>query len=178
MKALHPTLIVAIVLGLAACASQPYPGVEKAQTTSQKKIVVAQHWDGVAAQVAQRLSSALASSRESGKPLVLYLQRPSNPSVFEAAFHDLLVTRLLGEGFGISHDPQVGLPVQYQVQVVTHRVPDADVPDSEIIVTTSVMSGDRFLARISDIYYVPSSELDTYVVFRGVPNRLMGVTGQ
>jgi hypothetical protein len=110
--------------------------------------------------------------------MVLYLQRPRNPSVFEAAFHDLLVTRLLGEGFGVSNDPQVGVPVQYRVQTVTHRVPGADVPASEIIVTTSVTSGDRFLARISDIYYVPSSELDTYVVSRGTPNRLMGVTGQ
>jgi hypothetical protein len=178
MKALHSTLIVAISLGLAACASQPYPGVEESQTSSQRKIIVAQHWDSVAAQVAQRLSSALAASREGDKPLVLYLQRPRSPSVFEAAFHDLLVTRLLGEGFGVSHDPSVGLPVQYKAQVVTHRVADAEVPDSEIIVTTSVMSGDRFLARISDIYYVPSSELDTYIVSRGTPNRLMGVTGQ
>lgn len=178
MKALHSTLIVAIVLGIAACASQPYPSVEKAQTNLQRKIIVAQHWDAVAAQVAQRLSSALASSRQGDQPLVLYLQKPRNPSVFEAAFHDLLVTRLLGEGFGISQDPQVGLPVQYNAQVITHRVPDAEVPDSEVIVTTSVMSGDRFLARISDIYYVPRSEINTYVVSRGVPNRLMGVTGQ
>jgi hypothetical protein len=170
--------MVAVVLGLAACASQPYPGVEKSQTSAQRKIIVAQHWDAVAAQVAQRLSSALAASTEGSKPTVLYLQRPGKPSVFEAAFHDLLVTRLLGEGFGVSHDPRLGVPVQYRVQVVTHRVPDAETPDSEIIVTTSVMSGERFLARISDIYYVPSSELDTYVVSRGTPNRLMGVTGQ
>lgn len=178
MNALRMTVILIFAFVLIACASRQYPTAETTSIDSQQQILVVQHWDAVAARVAQRLANALSTSREAGEPLVLYLQKPRSPSAFENAFHDLLITRLLGEGFGVSEDAKVGLPVNYRVQVVTHRDPSQERPDSEILVTTSVMSGDRYLTRMSDIYYVLDTELDNYVVFRSTPDRLMEVVGQ
>jgi hypothetical protein len=54
-----------------------------------------------------------------------------------------------------------------------------DNPNNEIIVTTSVMSGDRYVARVRDIYYISDNNVGQYVA-RGpnpVTTRIMEVVG-
>jgi len=193
----------------------------------QKKMQAAHHWDVLAADVANRLrrNALMSPSEQQGRPVALYVQRPTSNSEFGMAFHNLLITHLLEEGFIMSEAPCCGLPVSYDIQVVTHNdrgfirptpglftaltgtvlvlrdVADThsaatatmlgavaldvasgfvtDTPNSEIIVTTSVMNGDRYVSRLRDIYYVSDNNVDQYIA-KGPPpvtTRMVEVVG-
>lgn len=52
-------------------------------------------------------------------------------------------------------------------------------PDSEVIITTSVMSGNRFVTRISDLYYISDNNTKQYIACCSgvIPTRAIGVVG-
>jgi hypothetical protein len=192
----------------------------------QKKMQAAHHWDVLTADVAKRLHDNLIGSGEpQGRPIALNVQQPRYNSQFSMAFHNLLITHLLEQGFVMSENPSTGLPVSYDVQVVTHKdrgfirptpglftaltgtvlvirdVADShsaiaatmlgavvldvasgfvtDTPNSEIIVTTSVMNGDRYVSRLRDIYYVSDNNVDQYIAKGPAPvtTRMVEVVG-
>ncbi len=223
MKISYAPLAI-LCLGLGACMSQ-VPVATTYPVTFQKKMQAAQHWDILAADVANRLQEDLIGSGEpQGRPVPLYVQQPRNNSDFGIAFHNLLITHLLERGFLMSESSAGGLPVSYDIQVVQHKdrgfirptpglftaltgtvlvvrnVADnhpgaatmlgavaldvasgfvTDNPNSEIIVTTSVMSGDRYVARLRDIYYVSDNNIDQYIAKGPAPvtTRMMEVVG-
>jgi hypothetical protein len=192
--------------------------------TFQKKMQAAQHWDILTEDVANRLRDTLIGSGEQGRPISLYVQQPKYGSHFGEAFHNLLITHLMERGFSITENPASGLPLTYDVQVVSHNdrgfirpmpgmftalassvfvlrsIADesstaawmagavgmdvvtgyiTDNPNNEIIVTTSVMSGDRYVARVRDIYYISDNNVGQYVA-RGpdpVTTRIVEVVG-
>ena len=178
MKALHIFRII-VSLGLVGCASQPatqtYPLSFQAPVgTLQAGTQQTYHWDTLAADVARRLRVALEQRNTEEVPLVLYVVRPEFNSPFTWAFHDLLVTQLIGQGFGVTRDPTAGLPLTYNVQTVSSRFSrglDA------VVVTTSVSSGDRYLARINDIYYINNFDRELYVAQVPPSTRFMEVVG-
>jgi hypothetical protein len=53
-----------------------------------------------------------------------------------------------------------------------------DTPNSEIV-TTSVMSGDRYVSRVRDIYYVSDNNVDQYIAKGPAPvtTRMVEVVG-
>lgn len=222
MKISYAPLLI-LCLGLGACMSQ-VPVATTYPVTYQKKMQAAQHWDILAADVANRLRDSLIGPDGQGRPVALYVQQPRYDSEFGVAFHSLLVTHLLEQGFRMSENPAAGLPVTYDIQVVTHKdrgfirpmpgvftaltgsvlvlrdMADHDAtaatmlgavgldvatgfvtdnPDSELIVTTSVMSGDRYVARISDIYYISDNNVDQYYAKAPPPvtTRMVEVVG-
>ncbi len=223
MKILYAPLVM-LCLGLGACMSQ-VPMATTYPVTYQKKMQAAQHWDILAADVAGRLHDALVGSGEQqGRSATLYVRQPRYDSDFGEAFHNLLITHLLERGFSMSENPAVGMPVTYDIQVVSHKdrgfirptpglftaltstvlvlhsVGDSnpatatmlgavgldvatgfitDQPASEIIVTTSVMNGDRYAARLRDIYYVSDNNVDQYIAKapRPVATRMVEVVG-
>jgi hypothetical protein len=192
--------------------------------TFQKKMQAAQHWDILTEDVANRLRDTLIGSGDQGRPISLYVQQPRYDSRFGEAFHNLLITHLMERGFSITENPASGLPLTYDVQVVSHNdrgfirpmpgmftalassvfvlrsIADesstaawmagavgmdvvtgyiTDNPNNEIIVTTSVMSGDRYVARVRDIYYISDNNVGQYVA-RGpdpVTTRIVEVVG-
>jgi hypothetical protein len=223
MKILYAPLVI-LCLGLGACMSQvPVPTTYP--VTFQKKMQAAHHWDVLATDVANRLHDTLIGTGEQqGRPVSLYVQQPRYNSEFGSAFHNLLITHLLERGFFMSESPMEGLPVSYDIQVVTHndrgfiRPPPGfftaltssvlvlrsvgdnnpatatmlgavgldvatgfltDQPSSEIIVTTSVMNGDRYVARLRDIYYVSDNNVSQYVAAKPAPvtTRMMEIVG-
>jgi hypothetical protein len=218
MKALRTCLLLCLPLGLGACAHQvPIP--EAFPPTLQEKVQSAHHWDVLAERVAVRLHDALGDRDSKGQPLVLYINKPQEDTVFNRAFHELLTTQLMQRGFGISLEPNVGWPVTYEVQVITHKDrglgsqptstgtwqqqeagfndrnpprPSAlplpsqgqyiaqagPVPNNEIIVTTYIQGGQRFVTRMSDIYYVDDNNRDQYFVKARDTTRRMEVVGQ
>ncbi len=183
-------LLLAIVLA-GGCSSgyQPpafyplgavdYPHPAKSAPTYQRKLWSVQHWDDVASHVANRLVRELCQCR---RPTiggwVLYVHKPQNNSDFTDAFHELLITQLVNRGFQISEDPySAGVPMTYQVQTIDHRnMFHRKGPDNEVLVTTSVMSGDQYLARISDTYYVADYDMGHY--YSQAPERRIQVTGR
>lgn len=121
MKTLMTPVIVALSLGLAACASQvPVPTTYP--ITFQHKMQAAHHWDLLTADVADRLSGALAGVG-SGQPVVLYVRESRCcTSEFGEAFRNLLITHLMDKGFGVTEDPEAtALTVEYDVQLISHN---------------------------------------------------------
>ena len=224
MKISSAPFAMLVCLGLGACMSQ-VPVATTYPVTYQKKMQAAQHWDVLSADVAQRLhDNLIASDLSQGRPVALSLQRPKYTSEFGIAFHNLLITHLMNRGFIMSENPNEGLPVSYDIQVITHKdrgfirpapgtftaltgavmvVRDAadhsaalsnmlgavaldvatgfltDTPNSEIIVTTSVMREDRYISRVRDIYYVSDNNVDHYIAKVPPPSstRMMEVVG-
>ena len=176
MKVLCTLLIAGFALGLAACAQFP-PIADYPPATPQEKIWVAQHWEDAAAHVADRLAAGLRSVRQGGQPLVLHVDPPQAASPFEEAFHQFLLTRLLAQGFGITSDPNAGLPLKYNVQLISHSNARYPSTDDELIVNVSVMNGDRYLSRLSDIYYIAPYNTALYLAQGPVVTRRMEVVG-
>jgi len=176
MKVLCTLLIAGFSLGFAACAQIPAIA-DRPPAVPQEKIWVAQHWEDAAAHVAERLATGLRSVRRGGQPLVLYVDSPQAVSPFEEAFHQFLLTRLLAQGFGITSEPNAGLPLKYDVQLVSHSNARYPSVDDELIVNVSVMSGDRYLSRLSDIYYIAPYDTAMYLAQSPVVTRRMEVVG-
>ena len=63
------------------------------------------------------------------------------------------------------------------LDVVTGYI--TDQPNSEVIVTTSVMSGDRYVTRLRDIYYISDNNVGQYIAKGPAPvtTRIMEVVG-
>ena len=222
MKISYAPLVV-LCLGLGACMSQ-IPMATTYPVTFQKKMQAAHHWDILTEDVANRLHDALIGSEGQGRPVSLYVQQPKYDSHFGNAFHDLLITHLMERGFSITENPAGGLPLTYDIQVVSHNdrgfirpmpglftalassvfvlrsIADesstaawmagavgmdvvtgyiTDNPNNEIIVTTSVMSGDRYIARVRDIYYISDNNVGQYVASGPAPvtTRIVEVVG-
>ena len=176
MKAHYMFLLLTLTLGLGACAPQ-YPLVEDYPAAYQKKLWVVQHWNGIAAQVAERLASAITPLRPPNQPVVVYVERPKPVTEFDQAFHELLITQLLGHGLGVSEDPRhAGLLVRYNVQTVAHNLPHPPPPDDEVLVNTSVLLGNHYLVRTSDIYYITDYDIDQYLA-QAPSTRVMEVVG-
>ncbi len=217
MKALYAHLLIVGSLGLGACAPQ-VPVPDTYAPTFQKKMQAAQHWDVLAAGVAERLRESLGTHYDTGQPIVLHVQEPQPSTTFTQAFHGLLITQLMQEGFGVSRDPAVGMPVTYEVQVISHKNRDlgptstppqgqaqgdgfnnrnsagvegslgngqgqyanrdtvyfatGPVPDNEIIVTTYIAGGGRYVTRMSDILYINDNNRGQYLSNAPVTRRM------
>ena len=176
MKFLCTLLIASFTLGLVACAQIPAVA-DRPPAVPQEKILVAQHWEDAANHVAERLAAGLRSVRQGGQPLVLYVDQPQAVSPFEEAFHQFLLTRLLAQGFGLTRDPNAGLPLKYNVQLINHSNALFPVVDDELIVNVSVLNGDRYLSRLSDIYYIAPYATAMYLAQAPVVTRRMEVVG-
>ena len=100
---------------------------------------------------------------------MLYVSRPNVSSEFLTAFNTLLITRLMDRGFVVTESPSAGVPVAAQVQVV--------VLNDELILTTSVTNGERYVTRLSDIYYIDKTRLSQYVAQVPSATRIMEVVG-
>lgn len=223
MKISYAPLVV-LCLGLGACMSQ-IPMATTYPVTFQKKMQAAHHWDVLTEDVANRLRDALGGAGDQGRALSLYVRQPRYDSRFGEAFHDLLITHLMERGFSITENPAAGLPVTYDVQLVSHNdrgfirpMPGmmtalagsvfvlrsvaehsatsawmlgsvgvdvvsgyiTDNPNNEIIVTTSVMNGDRYVARLRDIYYISDNNVGQYIAHGPAPvtTRIVEIVGQ
>lgn len=231
MKISYAPLLI-LCLGLGACASQ-VPVATTYPVSFQRKMQAAEHWDILAADVANRLRDALlvgplpASTQQPRYSIALHVQPPQYNSEFGVAFHNLLLTHLLEAGFLVSENPTDGCyEVTYGIQVVTHNdrgfirpMPGlftaltgsvlvihstadnnpatasmlgalgldvgtgflTDTPNSEIIITTSVMNGARYVTRLRDIYYVSDNNVDQYIAHVPTPapvtTRIVDVVG-
>lgn len=170
MKALKISVVI-LSLGLGACNAQ-LPLATPFSPPPQGSLLVAGHWDAAAKDVADQLYTALSGIGVEDQPLVLHLRPAEHYTIFNQAFHDLLTTHLINRGFGVSRDPNVGLPVEYDVQTITY----AD-QNPEIIVNVSIVNYGRYVTRLSDIYYVSDPNIYQYLARVPTGTRLVEVVG-
>ena len=161
MKALATTVTAMTLSFLVGCASEiPLPTAY--EKSYQPKMWAAHHWNVLAADVAERLAGALKDSGGMGPPQILYIAKPGVGSTFNAAFHDLLTTQLMQQGFGVTLVPsEADLVVQYDVKPggmadknVETGYTEVEAPDKDVLVNVSVLRGSRYVTRISEIFYV------------------------
>ena len=120
------TISLAVLAGavgvLAGCATKsPIPLAENFELTVQPKVRSAGHWDllsrDVVAQTLETLEKAGVDPNSQ-----LYVSLPPNPSEFDSAFREFLITKLVQTGAGVRQVPDPALlEVTYHTQVVRHN---------------------------------------------------------
>ena len=122
-KAVSLAVLAGAVATLAGCAYRsPIPLAENFELTVQPKVRSAGHWEVISNDVvAQTLSTLDKTGMAPGTQLHVAL--PPNPSAFDLAFRDFLITKLVQSGAPVLQDPGQALNVTYNTQVVRHNSP-------------------------------------------------------
>ena len=120
-KAVSLAVLAGAVATLAGCAYRsPIPLAENFELTVQPKVRSAGHWELVSNDVvAQTLGTLDKAGVASGT--ALHVALPPNPSAFDLAFRDFLITKLVQNGAPVLQDPGQALNVTYNTQVVRHN---------------------------------------------------------
>jgi len=161
--------VVGLSAALSGCVSH-LPKVEQFPQTSQKKVLAAGQWQLMAHDIAAN-TSALMDRAGLGSSTTLYVWAPSNSSPFDCAFRDMLMTELVKNGKSLVTTPEMASAiVRYQVRVIRHRSDrrahtSHNYPThNEVVLTTMVTSGDHYLARETEVYYLEDE--DAYLFTR------------
>ena len=120
-KAFSLAVLAGAVATLAGCAYRsPIPLAENFELTVQPKVRSAGHWELVSNDVvAQTLSTLDKVGVAPGTQLHVAL--PGNPSAFDLAFRDFLITKLVQSGAPVLQNPGQTLDVTYNTQLVRHN---------------------------------------------------------
>lgn len=177
MNILNATWLVA-AFGVAGCAAQ-VPVAESYPVSYQKMDKASHHWDVLAADVAAQTQASLAKHDYlNGRPL--YVAPSMEKTVFNQAFASLLASRLVNGGLPVSPNPAGAVAIRYETQVVKfnseRHYPGGETPmdggsghfvvrpsRTELIVTTFISEGDRFVMRRSDIHYLENVDSSLFV---------------
>jgi len=139
------------------------PSSSNYPATVQQKARAVYHWDLLAAEVADKMATkaALDGLEKNTFQLVPPVNTP-----FNRAFGDLLLTRLVARGLTITSAPGIenaqGAFIRFDVQLVS----GADIGKTtrtELLVTTSMEWGQRFISRTSDIYYIDQGDAKLFM---------------
>ena len=109
---------VAVLTGCAATA--PIPLAENFELTVQPKVRSAGHWELLSQDV---VAQTLATLGQAGMAPAaqLHVALPANPSTFDRAFREFLITKLVQGGAPVFQSPGQTLQVTYDTQVVRHN---------------------------------------------------------
>ena len=118
-KAIGAAVLVGTAAMLTGCANAPIPVAENFQYTSQQKVRSAGHWELVSRDVVAQTLGTLNQAGAAGAPL--YVALPPNPSAFDYAFRDFLITQFVQSGTPVMQAPGQTLDVTYEAQVVRHN---------------------------------------------------------
>ena len=120
-KAISLAVLAGAVATMVGCASRaPIPLAENFELTVQTKVRSAGHWELVSSDVvAQTLATLDKVGVAPGTQLHVAL--PANPSSFDLAFRDFLITKLVQSGAPVQQMPGQALDVTYHTQLVRHN---------------------------------------------------------
>ena len=151
------TALAIVVASLSGCAMQPQVPIPINHAISyQEELRASRHWDLLAADVAEQIKASIASTGNR----TVYVDDPAARTDFNRAFQNLLVTQLLNKGLNVSSSRANAVSVSFDTQLVVHRSAAyaGPAPQTEVIVTTSLSDGPRFLTRRTSIYYIPAPD--------------------
>lgn len=120
-KAISLAVLAGAVATMVGCASRaPIPLAENFELTVQPKVRSAGHWELLSRDVvAQTLATLDKAGVAPGAQLHVAL--PANPSSFDLAFRDFLITKLVQSGAPVQQMPGQTLDVTYHTQLVRHN---------------------------------------------------------
>lgn len=120
-KAISLAVLAGAVATMVGCANRaPIPLAENFELTVQPKVRSAGHWELVSRDV---VAQTLATLDKAGMPqgTQLHVALPPNPSQFDLAFRDFLITKLVQSGAPVQQMPGQTLDVTYHAQLVRHN---------------------------------------------------------
>lgn len=120
IKTLGLTAAAGAALVLAGCANAPIPLAKNFELTSQYKVRSAGHWDLLSRDVVSQTRATLEKAGYAADA-PLYVALPANPSTFDTAFRDFLITKLVQGGANVQANPGGALEVSYHTQLVRHN---------------------------------------------------------
>ncbi|WP_422844531.1 hypothetical protein [Acidovorax sp. M2(2025)] len=140
-KAVGLAVLAGAVATLAGCAYRsPIPLAENFELTVQPKVRSAGHWELVSNDVVAQTLSALDKSGVA-PGTQLHVALPPNPSAFDLAFRDFLITKLVQSGAPVLQDPGQTLNVTYNTQIVRHNSPRPHfIPGQFTMIAAGVMA--------------------------------------
>jgi len=198
---------------LAACTTAPIPVSENFPLTVQPKVRSAGHWNLLSKDVVAQTLETL-NKVGSASPLALHVALPPEPSPFDTAFREFLITELVKAGRVVHQSPDKALEISYKTQLVRHNSPrphfvpggltmvtaglyaayglrfesmDAKLAgglglaaagdtvasinsggptSTELILTTTVATGGRYLARKTDLYYIEEDDSSLFAALQ------------
>lgn len=120
-KAISLAVLAGAVATMVGCATrESIPLAENFELTVQPKVRSAGHWELVSRDVvAQTLATLDKAGVAPGTQLHVAL--PLNPSSFDLAFRDFLITKLVQSGAPVQQMPGQTLDVTYHAQLVRHN---------------------------------------------------------
>lgn len=120
-KTIRLAIVASAVTFLAGCATKsPIPLAENFELTVQPKVRSAGHWDLLSRDVVAQTLGTLESAGID-RQTQLHVALPHNPSAFDLAFRDFLITKLVQTGAVVQQQPGQTLDVTYHTQVVRHN---------------------------------------------------------
>lgn len=112
-----PRMVVLLALLLSVGCASRVPIATNHPLSTQKKAKAVHHWDVLADDIAHQTEISATDRWFPDKPL--YVQ-PRGTTTFDTAFRNLLITRMVNRGLVVTSDPEQGLAVSYDVQLVRH----------------------------------------------------------
>ncbi|WP_460483037.1 hypothetical protein [Comamonas humi] len=200
-KTIGMAALASAVVAMSGCAEAPIPGASNYYPQPQQyKVRAAGHWDLMANDVAAETLATLERNGLSPKT-PMHVALPQHPSAFDAAFRELLVTKLVQRGASVYDKGGQQLELNYDAQVVHHNVlhhGDAQIGGgrssgfgealgsdysastaaggpayTEVLLTSGVTRQGQYVARKSNIYYVDNAVAGQFA--RLVPPRAVSM---
>jgi len=108
-------LLAASALGGCRTQYSPAPLATNFPTTKQEKLQAAAHWTAIAGHMEQQVAAELKKS----SPRPLYVASPANPTPFQQAITNQLISSLVNDGYVVSRTPAGALQINLDIQAVT-----------------------------------------------------------
>ncbi len=138
-------LLAATALGGCQTPYSPAPLATNFPTTKQEKLQAAAHWTAIAGHFEQQVMAELKKS----SPRPLYVESPANPSAFQQAINNQLISALVRDGYVVSRTPAGALQISLDIQAITFA-PDRK-KNAPVGLATAIATGVWVLAeRIGD----------------------------
>ncbi|KAF0220765.1 MAG: hypothetical protein FD174_1089 [Geobacteraceae bacterium] len=118
MKVRIALLIFMLLAG--GCASQ-LPIAKNHPISTQKKARAAHHWDVLADDVAEQTFLVTLGKESSLKGKTFYIQPIQENIVFNKAFRNFLITRMVNRGMPVSEKKDGAVEIRYETQLVRHN---------------------------------------------------------
>jgi hypothetical protein len=115
-----PIFLVGCATSSTTPSISPAPVAEAFSTLPQKKLLAAKQWGLIAADVAAQTKAALAKDDFlMGRPLYV---APFSKAPFDQAFTNYMITSLVNAGVRVTDNPEVGVLLKYETQVIPHKI--------------------------------------------------------
>ena len=173
-----------LIAFLAGCTRSHVPVPEKPVAYTQEKAQAADHWRGIAVDVADKIRDALVE-RSDIATKSLYVV-PPNDRPFMLAFHQLLRTELVSRAIQVAEEPEFdSVRVEYDVLTVLHdpsrfssgiygHLADLGIglgrffsgasgSDNEIVVNVRMAHNNRYVVHLSYIRYINDADWPLYL---------------